>query len=640
MNASLALLAAVILMLGWAVFYARWLARRWGEEHDRATPAITMNDGRDFVPSPTPVVFAHHFASIAGAGPIIGPVIALCYGWLPALLWVVVGGLLIGGVHDYLATFMATREGGHSIATVVRRLLGTGPFVALAVFLILTLGLVCATFLNLSATALTSMVPAARLGLGSTQRLFRIVGEGEAQQVVIGGIASTSVIVITAMAPLIGWLYLKRGVRVGVCSLLAIGVCVLSLVIGLRFPVALPDAPLLGRLQGPDIWKLILAAYVLVAAGVPVWIFLQSRDFINVHLLYAGLLGMAAALVTVSARGAGVGGADAIPVWDGASGARQLGLFWPALFITIACGAVSGFHSLCAGGTTCKQLRSEPATRQVGYGAMILESLLSLCVIGAVVLALRRVDYWRDVHPALLGLPGKANPILGFAMAVGSAAHAAFGLPRAAGALAGMVLLEGFLVTTLDTAIRLMRYLIEEVWHVLLGTPAAAHEGGGVTGGCGIPTAVSLEDEGPPSIKPPPWARWLGHYWVNSSLAVLITLGFAFSSVLMSLWTLFATANQLLAAFVLLLGTLWLWRRRRPVAAALLPGLFMLATTTASLLLQIPRLKPRLGLDGRPLGSWTLLLADLVLLALAVYIVAAGLQKWRIWKRDAPQGAG
>jgi carbon starvation protein len=146
-------------------FYSRFLASRWGEDPGRQTPAMRLNDNRDYVSTPTPVVFAHHYASIAGAGPIVGPVIALCFGWLPALLWVTLGGLLIGRVHDYLALYMTTRAGGNSMATVVRRMFGRGPFIAIILFLILSLGLVCGTFLNLSAKALVSMIPHVRLGL-------------------------------------------------------------------------------------------------------------------------------------------------------------------------------------------------------------------------------------------------------------------------------------------------------------------------------------------------------------------------------------------------------------------------------------------------------------------------------------------
>ena len=236
----LVLVSIVVLVLG-GRFYSRFLARSIGEDPTRKTPAITKNDGADYVPTPTPVVFAHHFASIAGAGPILGPVIAIVYGWLPAVLWVLFGGVLIGAVHDYLATYIATREGGQSVATIVRRLVGKDAFVAMTFFIIILLGLVCAAFLNASAIALTSMLPFNRLDLPETQTIFRVVGEAGAQtgKVVIGGIASMSVVCITAVAPLLGWMYIKKKIAVWKCSLLAIAVCAVSILIGVLRPITL-----------------------------------------------------------------------------------------------------------------------------------------------------------------------------------------------------------------------------------------------------------------------------------------------------------------------------------------------------------------------------------------------------------------
>lgn len=193
MTVLLIMVGAVIVLGGAGQIYSRFIARKIGEDPGRSTPALRKADGRDFVPTPTPVVFAHHFASIAGAGPIVGPVVAFVYGWLPAVLWVVFGGVFIGAVHDYLATYMATREGGQSMATIVRRMLGKGAFVAMTIFLVVILALVCATFLNLSASALTSMLPFDRLELERDQQLFRVVTTGGTDKVVIGGIASMSV---------------------------------------------------------------------------------------------------------------------------------------------------------------------------------------------------------------------------------------------------------------------------------------------------------------------------------------------------------------------------------------------------------------------------------------------------------------
>jgi len=626
MPVIIVLLAAVVILGGAGRLYSLLLARSIGEDISRPTPAVARNDGRDYVPTPTLVVFAHHFASIAGAGPIVGPVIAIIYGWVPALLWVLFGGVFIGAVHDYLATYMATREGGQSVATIARRMLGTDAFVAMTIFMVVMLALVCAAFLNLSAQALTSMLPFDRLGLPLDQTLFRV----HKGQVVIGGIASMSVIIITAVAPLMGWMYIRRRVPVWICSLAAMGVCAVSVTVGVFRPVALPDQ--VGPFTGQQVWMFILSAYTLVAAGVPVWIFLQSRDFINVHILYIGMFALLLTLAVAGARGASV--ADPLPAWNVAQGSRAQGMIWPTLFILIACGAVSGFHSLCAGGTTCKQITSERAARQIGFNAMLLESFLAVCVIGVLMVGAGRSGYLADVYPKLAHLPGTSNAVQGFAMAVGNAARLAFGVPIAVGALAGMVLLEGFLVTTLDTAVRLTRYLIEEIWRVLLGrydvfaepvaSKAAAEWVGEEqvpAGADGIPLAPLVSDNlpAPPRLVATSGVfrallKFLRQYWVNSGLAVALMLIFAFSGGQRALWEIFATANQLLAAMVLALATLWLARQGRSYAFAIIPAAAMMVTTVASLILLLGKFHAT---------SAVLFWADVVILVITAYLLFA-----------------
>lgn len=626
MSALFVLILAVGVIGFVGFFYSRFLARAWGEDPTRTTPSIALNDGRDYVPTPTPVVFAHHFASIAGAGPIVGPVLALCFGWGPAVLWIVIGGLLIGGVHDYLAAFMSIRNRGQSIAMIARRLLGRGPFTALMLFLVISLGLVTAVFLNTSATALVSMLELGRMKLPPDQTWFRTLEINGQQNVVIGGVASMSVIVITLLAPLLGWLYIRKQVAVWKCSLLAIAICVLSIIAGFIYPVTF---------SGPT-WKYLLAAYTLIAAGVPVWMFLQSRDFINVHILYAGIVGLLVALVTASFRGAAPAHSETIPLLDLTTGTAKLGNLWPGMFITIACGAVSGFHSLCAGGTTCKQLKTETATRRIGYWGMLLETILATAVIMTLVVGTTRAFYIEDVFP----IGRDNNPVLGFAFAVGRVVNIAFNLPIAAGALAGMLLLEGFVITTLDTAIRLNRYLIEELWMEWFGrfdvfannTPlphSAPHENEETAGSSGIPGAVDLPEE--PRTTPIPthglfrlFLLTLRQYWVNSGLAVGMMLWLAFSGGILQLWKIFGTSNQLLATFTLAIGSVWLLRNGRRVWYVLLPALFMLVTTVASLILLLARFFPSHAPDGKPLGNLTLFCADIVLLALTAYLVLTG----------------
>ncbi len=642
------LLVAVVVLGGGGRLYSRFLARRIGEDPSRPTPAVTINDGRDYVPTPTPVVFAHHFASIAGAGPILGPVIAIIYGWAPALAWVLGGGLLIGAVHDYLATYITTREGGQSVATVLRRIMGKDAFVAMMLLLVVMLALVCAAFLNYSAQALVSRLPFDRLGLTPEQTLFRVQDD----QAVIGGIASMSVIVITAFAPLIGWMYIKKHISVWLCSLAAITVCTGSIVLGLYYPVAFPqEMSILGvTLKGMQVWMLLLSAYVLVAAGVPVWLLLQSRDFTNVHILYVGMVGLFVTLVVggvKAACGALPPVGDPLPAFNVAEGTAANGWIWPGLFILIACGAVSGFHSLCAGGTTCKQITSERAARQIGFYGMLLESFLAVCVIAALMLGTSRSSYLTDLYPRLVASPTEPNAVLGFAMALGQSVHLAFGVPIAVGAVAGMVLLEGFIVTTLDTAVRLTRYLIEEIWRTLFAeydifaepvTADAAQQWGEgepvPIGAEGLPVALTAQEDVPgpafPTDTTGPF-RWLlralRHYWVNSGLAVGLMLLFAFTGGQQALWGIFATSNQLLAGMVLAVAALWLARQGRSFWFALLPSVAMMVTTVTSLVLLLIRFTR--SYLAKPPTNLALLIADVIILIVTLYLLYAGLRTVR-----------
>jgi carbon starvation protein len=633
--------AGAVLLLG-GRFYAPIVARALGERADRRTPAVRINDGRDFVPTQTPVVFAHHYASIAGAGPIIGPILAIYYGWGPALLWILLGGVFLGAVHDYVATHIAVREGGKNLAVVARRYIGPAAFVMMLIMLIALLVLVCAAFLDLSATALTSRVAVETLQMSADQSLFRVVN-GEA---VIGGIASTSVIVITAFSPMLGFLYLKRKAPVWLCSLLAVGVCAISIAIGLRFPLSVQ----------PQTWKGIISAYVLISAGLPVWLFLQSRDFINVHILYVGMGFLVVALLAAAVRGGGefAAPAGAIPLSNWSEASAALGPGWPVLFVTIACGAVSGFHSLCAGGTTCKQLRTETAARRVGYFAMLLESFLAVCVVCCLVVGLSLASYKGFCYPEV----GKGNPILTFAMSVGHTANVGLGLPIAGGAVGAMLLLEGFLVTTLDTAIRLTRYMIEEGWATFFGRydlfaedaarqrRAAAATVGDERG------AVELAGAGGLTIEPPNMKdgspemegraietrgvarallRLLKHYWINSGIAVFLMLLLGWGNGYKLLWPVFGSANQLLAALTLVVATSWLIARSRPIWYTLLPAVFMAVTSVWML---VYTLKEKF-LPGWP-ETAPLTITACVVLAVTVGILSAAILRWtrrgRVWE--------
>ncbi|MFZ5434620.1 MAG: carbon starvation protein A [Calditrichota bacterium] len=554
--------AAVVFWLGSRI-YARYVARALGEDPQHVTPAVEKNDGRDYVPTKRYVVFAHHFSAIAGAGPILGPTMAILYGFMPAWLWVVIGGIFIGAVHDFTSLFISMREGGKSMAEVARRTLGQSGFNLFIAFTIVMIVLVTSAFLSATAISLTSLWPLSKIGVAQGETFLKTVTVDGVIMGRIGGIASMSVIVITLCSPLLGWLMYKVKIQTALAYLLASAICVASVILGIYYPVSLE----------PTHWMIIISIYVLFAAGAPVWVILQPRDFINVQILYGGIVLMMVSLVTTGFGGMKV----TMPSFNLQEGVQHLGLIWPMMFITIACGAISGFHSLVAGGTTGKQLSKETDARKVGFNGMLLESLLAVCVLLAVGATLSFVDYKSIVWPTDPGV--KSNPILGFSLAAGHLFHQGLGIPVTLGTIFGILMVEGFVVTTLDAAVRLNRYLFEELWAIL--------------------------------FKNPP--RIMQHYWFNSGLSVVLMWVLAYSNAFSALWPIFGTANQLLAALALLAVSAWLLLRGKKYIFALIPAIFMILTTLASLvILLISYIK-----QHKPL----LIFTDILLLILSVGVV-------------------
>jgi carbon starvation protein len=564
MNVLLILAVAIAAFLAAGRFYASAISRWLGLDRDAPTPAVTCRDGRDFIPTKTYVVFAHHFSAIAGAGPILGPTMALLYGFVPAWLWIVLGGIFIGAVHDFASLFVSMREGGRSMAEVARKTLGTRGFNLFIGFTIVMIVLVTSSFLSATSISLTSLWPLAKIGVAEGQTVLKTVMKDGVAYGRIGGIASMSVVVITLCSPVLGWLITKKRLTTLPAYLLAALICVVSVLLGIRFPITL----------SPSLWMVIISVYVLFAAGAPVWFILQPRDFINVQILYGGLV-----LLVVSILRTGFGGlAVSAPSFNLAEGVSHLGFVWPMMFCTIACGAISGFHALVAGGTTGKQLACETDARKVGFNAMLLESVLAECVLLAIGAALGFADYKSIVWPTDPAI--KSNPILGFSLAAGQLFHRGLGIPVALGTVFGILLVEGFVVTTLDAAVRLNRYLFEELWRM--------------------------------TFKAVP--RLLRHYWFNSGLSVVLMWILASSNAFNLLWPIFGTANQMLAALSLLAVSAWLLLRRRKAAFTLVPAVFMMVTTLGSLgilLGQYLRQK-----------SYLLVAADIVLFLLAIGVIA------------------
>lgn len=569
MNVLIYLVAALICFIAAYRFYGRFIERALGVTPNRPTPAVELQDGRDYVPTRPSVLFAHHYSTIAGAGPIVGPTLGVLFGVGPAWLWVALGAIFFGAVHDFVALYASLRERGCSMAEIARKAMGNTGFVLFISFTVILIVLVTGAYLSLTAISLTSLYPLTSLGLESGQTLLRTQEVAGQANGVIGGIASTSVIVVTMLAPLLGYFFLKRHMRTWLAYLIASAVCALSVWIGFLLPVTIE----------PNLWKIILAVYTLMACQLPVSWIIQPRDFVNVQILYAGMGAMAIGLIVMGIQGAQV----VYPVSAVAEGTAKIGPIWPFLFITIACGAISGFHCLVSGGTSSKQLAKEQQAKAVGYGGMLTEGLLAVLVIVTVGSSLSFGDYMTIVWPS----EGAGNPILAFALAMGHLLHQTFGLSVAFGAVMGILVVEGFLITTLDTAVRLNRYLLQELWNTLFANP-------------------------PKLVK---------SLWFNSALAVGLMLILAVKDSYKAIWPLFGSTNQLLAALALIAVSVWLHRAGRKYWFTIIPALAMIVTTIVALTYTLIN-------NYLPKENYLLAATDIVLLALAVGVLWLSIREY------------
>lgn len=578
MNAAVLLvLAAFFFFLAYR-FYARFIARLFEENDQNPTPAFALKDERDYVPTKPLVLFGHHFSSIAGGGPIIGPTTALLFGFLPVWLWAVIGTIFIGCVHDMTTLFASVREKGKSISEIARASLGNTGFFLFISFTLLMLLLVTSAFLGLTATALTSTIPLDVLNLPPDQTLVKTLVVGGVVKAQIGGIASTSVIFITCCAPILGFLIYRRQIQVYLAALIAIVVCILSIAIGMKFPVSLP----------PTTWMVILSFYTLLAAGIPVWVILQPRDFTNSFLLYAGVIALFAAGIVAGFKGV----TFTAPAWNLAQGAEKMGPVWPFLFIIVACGAISGFHCLVSGGTSSKQIMKETDVKKVGFGGMLLEGLLAIGVLVAVGCGILYQDYLNIMFPTAAGV--RSNPILAFAAGAGGLMNKAFGVPPLFGIVFGILLVEGFVATTLDTAVRLNRYLFEELWQVMFKT---------------VP-------------------RIMKSYLFNALLCVSLMYLLAYKNAFLVIWPIFGSANQLLASLALIAVSVWLLNRKKTAWFTIIPAIFMMVTTIYSLfILLIEKYLPK--------QNFLLSAVDLLLIVFSLGVVWMAFGKWRAMARMA-----
>ena len=520
-GAVVILVAAAVLLIAFHT-YGNYVACRLGVDPLHPTPAHTRRDGADYVPTPSLVLAGHHFASIAGAAPIVGPIAAAAFGWLPALLWVVLGSIFAGAVHDFASLVASVRHDGKSIGEVIGENLGPAGRPLFLAFAWLALVLLIAAFANVVAGTLAAMPQAA-----------------------------TAVALFPPLAAAFG--AVARRAPLGIGPYLLLGAALLASLVGVGhlFPLA----------QTAHFWEAALLLYVLLASQAPVWLLLQPRDFLNSILLHCALGAALLGIIVANPR-------FELPAFT-ALDIPQAGYLFPMLFVTVACGAISGFHSLVASGTTSKLLKSEGHAKRIGYGAMLVESLLAVTAI-VTVAALSPARY-QEVLAAEGPLAVYGRGIAGFI------AH--LGLPVAVGQTLFGFGVSALALTLLDTAARLGRYTLQE----LSACPGFARLPG------------------------------MGNRYFASTFTLAIAGVLLYSEHFALLWPIFGAANQLLASLALLAVAVWLARQRRGNRFLLYPLAFMLAVTLTAL--------ASLFFDRLLVGSWRLALLCALLFALALILV-------------------
>ncbi len=567
MSAILILVIAIaVLALGY-IFYGSWLAKQWGVDPTKETPAHTSYDGMDYVPANPAVLMGHHFSSIAGAGPINGPIQAAIFGWLPVLLWIVIGGIFFGAMHDFGALFASIRHNGGSIGEVIKANIGVRAQRLFIIFALLVLILVIASFTAVVAGTFASTADS-------------VITVGRANCSGTASTATTSLLFIV-IAVIFGFFVYRKNVPVGPATIIGIIGIIAITIAGLN----------IGFNMGRTFWVIFIAVYVTAASLLPVWILLQPRDYLSSFLLYGMMI---IAFVGVIGSNMSV----ELPAFTGWAGINGNSNLFPVLFITVACGAVSGFHALIGSGTTAKQLNSEKDAKVIGYGAMIIESALAVVSILAVGVVFKETNIGGGEKFLLSAPPtifagGVATMVADMFGGVADFSNPIYDTVYTLLTLAVSV----FALTSLDSGTRLARYLFGELL---------------------IPEGKTRDD-----LKGA--AKFFATPIVATLVMVIIGCGMGFMG-LSQIWGVFGAANQLLAGIAMLAVAAWLANIGKNNKMFLFPMAFMLVATITSLIMTIIGKVKLIAAAGAAWGDWFQMIWSIGLVVLAIVLVVEGVQ--------------
>ncbi len=544
---------AIVVLGGAYLLYGRYLEKKWGIDPNAKTPAYEMEDGVDYVPADTNVVFGHQFASIAGAGPINGPIQAALFGWLPVMLWILIGRVFFGAVQDFASMYASVKNKGRTIGYIIEEYIGK---MGKKLFL-----LFCWLFCILVVAAFADVVAGTFNGFTANEA-------GEFMKVTANGAVATTSMLFIIEAVALGMLLKYGKLPKWLNTVIAVAMLVVAVAVGLKFPIFLSRG----------VWHIIIFLYIMVACVVPVWALLQPRDYLNSYLL---VFMIAAAVV-------GIFVANPACNLEAFSGFHVDGQYlFPILFVTIACGAVSGFHSLVSSGTASKQIKNEKNMLPVSFGAMLMESMLAI-------IALIAVASFAKGEAAAQGLTTQpqifAGAIANFLTAAGLPYSLVFTLINLA--------VSAFALTSLDSVARVGRLSFQEFF---------------------------MDDDTDEENMSPFLKVVTNKYFATAITLILAYLlakvGYA------EIWPLFGSANQLLSVLALIACAVFLKRTKRQGAMLWIPMVFMMAVTFTALGMTIFKLGNAFITTGLSLGNTLQLIFAVLLLILGVIVAVQGIKK-------------